>query len=86
MCDTTAIRQISVKEFHLPVVSFGIVSFVLLFILVHGQAAPPRLVVLDLGHNFLDDEAIDVIARGLEKNRVLTTLILQGNGIGEKVR
>lgn len=42
--------------------------------------------MLDLGHNFLDDEAIEVIARGLEKNRVLTSLILQGNGIGEKVR
>lgn len=41
--------------------------------------------MLDLGHNFLNDEAIEVIARGLEKNRVLTTLILQGNGIGEKV-
>lgn len=42
--------------------------------------------MLDLGHNFLDDEAIEVIARGLEQNRVLTTLILQGNGIGEKVK
>ena len=49
------------------------------------QAAPPRLVVLDIGLNFVDDEAMEVVARGLEKNRVLTTLVLQGNGIGEKV-
>lgn len=50
------------------------------------QAAPPRLVVLDIGLNFVDDEAMEVVARGLEKNRVLTTLVLQGNGIGEKVK
>lgn len=49
------------------------------------QAVPPRLVVLDIGLNFVDDEAMEVVARGLEKNRVLTTLVLQGNGIGEKV-
>ncbi|CAN0025441.1 unnamed protein product, partial [Ectocarpus sp. 12 AP-2014] len=48
------------------------------------QAAPPRLVVLDIGHNFIDDSAIEVIATGLEENQVLTNLILQGNGIGDK--
>lgn len=41
--------------------------------------------VLDIGHNFIDDSAIEVIATGLEENRVLTNLILQGNGIGDKV-
>lgn len=53
--------------------------------IAQNQAAPPRLVVLDIGHNFIDDSAIEVIATGLEENRVLTNLILQGNGIGEKV-
>eukprot|EP00752_Nemacystus_decipiens_P009822 g8764.t2 len=48
------------------------------------KAAPPRLVVLDIGLNFVDDEAMEVVSRGLEKNRVLTTLVLQGNGISEK--
>ncbi|CAM9754320.1 unnamed protein product, partial [Ectocarpus sp. 12 AP-2014] len=48
------------------------------------KAAPPRLVVLDIGHNFIDDSAIEVIAAGLEENQVLTNLILQGNGIGDK--
>lgn len=50
------------------------------------QASPPRLVVLDMGLNFVDDDAVEVISRGLETNHVLTNLVLQGNGIGEKVR
>lgn len=49
-------------------------------------AAPPRLVVLDVSRSFVDDSALDVIARGLENNRVLTNLILHGNDIGAQVR
>ena len=41
--------------------------------------------VLDVGLNFVDDAAMTVIAKGLEKNRVLRNLSLKGNGIGEKV-
>ena len=48
-------------------------------------AAPPRLVVLDIDSNFVDDAAMAVIAKGLEKNRVLRNLSLKGNAIGEKV-
>ncbi|CAM9676644.1 unnamed protein product [Laminaria digitata] len=48
------------------------------------RAGPPRLVVLDVGSNFVDDAAMTVIAKGLEKNRVLRNLSLKGNAIGEK--
>lgn len=50
------------------------------------KAAPPRLVVLDLARSFVDDAAVEVIAHGLENNRVLTKLILAGNSIGGQVR
>ena len=49
------------------------------------KAAPPRLVVLDVVSNFVDDAAMAVIAKGLEKNRVLRNLSLKRNAIGEKV-
>lgn len=50
------------------------------------RAAPPRLVVLDVGLNFVDDAAVEILARGFEKNAVLTSLILKGNGMSGKVR
>lgn len=50
------------------------------------KASPARLVVLDVGHSFVDDTAVEVMARGLEQNAVLRTLNLQGNGFGGKVR
>lgn len=49
------------------------------------EASPARLVVLDLGHNFLDDDAAVELARGLEKNTVLRSIVLHGNSISAKV-
>lgn len=49
------------------------------------EVCPARLVVLDLGHNFLDDDGAVELARGLEKNTVLRSIVLQGNSIGTKV-
>lgn len=50
------------------------------------EVAPARLVVLDIGHNFLDDNGAVELARGLEKNNVIRTIVLQGNSIGAKVK
>lgn len=50
------------------------------------MASPARLVVLDVGYSFVDDTAVEVMARGLGQNAVLRTLNLQGNSFGGKVR
>ncbi|CAM9895276.1 unnamed protein product, partial [Choristocarpus tenellus] len=46
------------------------------------RAGPPRLTVLDLGHSFVENVSMAVLALGLVVNRTITSLTLRGNGLG----